>query len=169
MADEKESEESFDIDAWAATMEATGKGVAPAITISTGKEVQIKKATAAQLYLIVDLIKQVALHLKITNFNDIADAVATIENPVDFLSMVGGSIDRLLDLVAALCDLNEQTIKEGVDLDDLLLIVWAEWQVNQHFFMTRLLPLIQKLDTGGLLLEQVESDPIPEGSSATGK
>lgn len=162
----KEKDTEFDIDRWADSLGVTGGGI-PKITLSTGKEVQVRKATAAQLSLILDLLKQIALHLKLTNFNDIGQAIAAIENPVDFLGMLAGSMEKLLELVASMCDLNEQTVKEGVDLDDLLLIVWAEYKLNEHFFMTRLLPLILKLDTGGQFVVQEEADQQKEDASAT--
>lgn len=145
-ATKKEKDEDFDIDAW---IDAIGEeGPAPKIVLRTGKEVQISKVTASQLYLMLDLIKQIAVHLNITNFDDLSEALKNVQDPVTLMSLLGGSIDRLLDLIVALCDLNEQSVKEGLDLDDLLLIALAEWRLNEHFFTTRLIPMIQRLDTG---------------------
>ena len=139
---QKEKDEDFDIESWIEAVGALGPGQNPTVKLTTGKDVQIKKVTASQLYLIIDLVKQIAIHLNIQNFDDLNKALAAVQEPITFLSLLGGSVDRALDLIAALCDLNEQTVKEGLDLDDLLLIALAEWKYNERFFTTRLVPMI---------------------------
>lgn len=145
MADtaKKEKDEDFDIDAWVRALDS-GRDVGK-IVISTGKEVGVKKATATELFLIIDILKSIAIHLNIKNFDNLGTALNNINDPVSFLGMIGGSLDRAIDLIAALCDLGKETVHKGLDLDDLLLIAWAEWKVNEHFFTTRLLPLVRRL------------------------
>lgn len=163
-AAKQESENDFNIEGWA---EALGidKGPPPKIIISTGKEVQVNKATAAQLYLILDLLRVMAIHLKVESFDNLEEMVKSIENPIDFLGMLSGSMDRMLALVVELCDIGEETVNKGLDLDDLLLIVWAEWKVNENFFMTRLLPMIQRLGTGSELSGLVGLQATEESSA----
>lgn len=150
-------DDDFDMDAF---IEAIGLGEEPpSIKIKGGKELRIKKATAAQLFLILELLKSIAVNMNIQSFDNMGDLLTAIDKPVDFLSLLSGSVDRMLQLVASLCandEIDTESV-ERMELDDLLLLAWAEWKVNEHFFTNRLLPMIQKLGTGQESEMQTES------------
>jgi len=157
--------DNFDMDAWVA---AIGKdGSLPFVTISTGKDVEIKKVSPVQLVLVLDLLKALTKHLKIKKLDDLADIAASIEEPVQFLEMCSQSMEPLLKLVSALSNLNEETVKKGLDLDDLIFVIWAQWEVNKSFFTKRLLPMIQKLGTGQSA-DALRPLSAPDVSLATG-
>jgi hypothetical protein len=56
------------------------------------------------------------------------------------------NFDRVKALVTALCSLTEAEV-DNLTFDDLLLVVYAEWSINERFFTNQVIPMIQQLRT----------------------
>ena len=143
---EAKAVEEFDSKKFIEALGTTGAGVLPTVEISTGVKVKIKKATAAQVFLILKVLKSIAKTMNLDSLDDLASIAERIDNPVQFLEMLEASHDHIFDLISALCSIGVESLMT-CDLDDVLIIAWAEWKVNEHFFTTRLMPTLQKLGT----------------------
>ena len=66
MAEQKVAE--FDSKAF---LEAIGEGKEiPPVVLKDGKEVRVKKATAAQIFMILEIVKSLATYMKLQNFQE---------------------------------------------------------------------------------------------------
>lgn len=155
MAEQKVAE--FDSKAF---LEAIGEGKEiPPVVLKDGKEVRVKKATAAQIFMILEIVKSLATYMKLQNFqeNTLLEALKLFDRPIEFLGAVSGNMDNLLELSASLTNEMSRKEVEALELDDLVRLVWAQWEVNQYFFTKSLMPLIQNLGMKQQSQEQSES------------
>jgi len=106
--------------------------------------VSIKRATAAELYNIMDLLRTLIKTLGITDVAGIEEAVKTIKDPAMFITLLMDSHDRMFKLVAGLSDMTEEEVM-ALEIDDLLLLAMAEWRVNERFFTERVILLAKAL------------------------
>lgn len=116
----------------------------PTIDIGAHKEVAIKRATAAELYNILDLVRGLIKTLGITNLTEMEKAIKEIEDPGLFMTILMESHDRTFKLIYALCNLTDEEVM-ALEIDHLLVLVMAEWKVNERFFTERVMGLVANL------------------------
>lgn len=156
MAETKE----FDTEAF---LEALGQpGKVPTITLHDGKKVMINKVTAKNLVGVIEVLKTFATLIDLKSFNDMERIVHFTNDPIQFLTVLQSMNDRVRNVIGDLCSIGRNNILD-VELDDLVLIAWAEWQVNYRFFTERMIPMFSRLNMG-VMLENTLGVPQSESS-----
>jgi hypothetical protein len=134
---------SFNLEKFTAALNANENP----ITISVGKhpECTVKRATAPQVFLILELLKSVAKTLSIKSFEDMQALAVKLTQPADFLEIVTIAYPKLIDVMVSLTNLTKGQI-ENMEFDDFINLAWSCWKVNESFFMTRVMTTVRNLD-----------------------
>lgn len=111
------------------------------------REVNIFKCKARQIGYVMKFLSGAFKMMGVDTFSDAAEMTAGLSNPAKLLNMLSGIMDDAIFTAAILTDLDQNDFME-LDLDDALTVVLAVWAVNQAFFLSRILPLIQGMIAG---------------------
>ena len=128
------------------------------ITIDLGEQfqgVEVRKATAAQLFSIVDLVKHIVKSLGITSFSQEAlQSFATkMQEDTDMVFNLYLENDvRVRNVMAGLSSLDRDQV-DSLEIDNLIRLGICEWKVNERFFMQRIMPML-----GGLVRKNDTND-----------
>lgn len=113
------------------------------ITLSDGKEATCKVAKAGQVSIVLRLLKDIAKVMEVESTRpDYLELKAKqiSEDPLMQLEVLTRCEQHIWPTMAALCDLNERELKE-LDLDDAMSVAKVLWELNQDFFLKKVLPL----------------------------
>lgn len=117
---------------------------APTIDIGSIADVSIKRVTGAQLYNLLDLFRGIIESTGVKSLSGLEDLQEKIQEPALLMELLMRSHDRMIDLVTGLCSLEKDQVI-NLEIDHLLLLMMAEWKVNESFFMTRVMGLVTSL------------------------
>ena len=74
---------------------------------------------------------------------DSTGKVAELEQNQLILDMISNNLDEVFDLAFELCSIKERKDMDELDMDDGVELILAIIEVNKHFFMKKVLPLVQ--------------------------
>jgi hypothetical protein len=115
------------------------------VTICEGqKTVQIRRMSGTQVIVVLRILKTIAEKLSIKDFAELSALEVILANPLTFLDMMSGNLDYVLELVGDLVGMQREEVRK-LELDDLILCIYACWRVNERFFTQRLMPMISAL------------------------
>lgn len=135
---------SFNLEKFTAALNANENP----ITISVGKhpETIVKRATAPQVFLILELLKSISKTLNIQSFEDLQSMILKLTRPTEFFEIVTIAYPKLIDVMVSLTNLTKGQI-ENMEFDDFINLAWSCWKVNESFFMNRVMTTVRRLDT----------------------
>ena len=113
------------------------------VTLSTGKEVSIKKVTLRTMKPITDLLASAIEGLRVTA----EGAGVNLQDPAIILKLISKYYDQTVDAVVGLTDLDREALLD-MDADDSVLIINAAIALNKDFFTKKVLPNLNLLAGG---------------------
>jgi len=116
-------------------------------TIQTAEVYKCKlKQLAPVLRLVSEVLKSLGF-TDITDTNAQDDLIARTNDPGFILQLIANSADDVMKVASTLCSLSEDELGD-LDLDDATVILLKVWEVNESFFLQKVLPML-KLDESG--------------------
>ena len=128
------------------------------------REVNIFKCKARQIGYVMKFLAGAFKAMGVDTFSDAAEMTAGLSNPAHLLNLLSGIMDDAIFTAAMLTDIEEKDFME-LDLDDALAVVMGVWSVNQAFFLSRVLPIIQGMIGGAELDSPTKALPDMEIST----
>lgn len=129
------------------------------VTISgEERDVQILKCKARQIGYVMKFLASAFKAMGANTFEDAASMAAGLNNPTNLLTLLSTLMDDALKTASMLTDLPFDDMLE-LELDDAVAVVLAVWSVNQAFFLSRVLPMIQGVIGRGELDKVSEQTP----------
>lgn len=147
----KEQEEVtfFDMEAFLEKLEGNENPLT--INLEGVEGVEVYKATAGQLFNIVDLIKHSLKTLGLTSFDSEkmqTFAINIQENPDVMFDTFLENFERGKKCVVGLCSLTSDEVDKLV-ISDLIALVTCEWRLNEDFFMKRISQIAKLIPVSG--------------------
>ena len=141
---EVEQEEDINMHEFLETIADSKKPVVVLEVNGEKVDVEIYRVTAVQLYNVVDLLKGAIQTLGLTNFQELQTIANIMNDPQKAIGLFMENYERALALVDGLCNLEKSAIN-ALEFDQLILLIMAEWRVNEHFFTTKVAGLLNNL------------------------
>ena len=116
----------------------------PLVLCDGEKQVRVRRMTGAEVVIVLRILKTISEKLNIKNFEDLSALEAILNNPINFLDLMSGNLDYVLQLVGDLVGMQREEVRK-LELDDLILCIYACWRVNERFFTQRILPMVGAL------------------------
>ena len=114
--------------------------VEDAISLKDGTEVEIYKCKAKNIGRVMDFIAFIMTEMKIDSFGDMPTEI-DLKDPNLILPLLTKAAARIIYLSADLCSLSKEEVEE-LELDDMIKLVTAQFEVNKDFFLKNVLPSV---------------------------
>lgn len=112
-------------------------------------EVEIYKCKARQLGHVMRFLALAFKEMKIENMEDAEQMTVKLSNPGNILAVISGIVDEAMETACMLTSLDAETMAE-LEIDAMLAVIVGVWTVNQAFFLSRVMPQISQLISGGV-------------------
>lgn len=168
MANQQEDKEllgDFDIEGFTASLEGDPKS----IEILLGEQkITIQRATATHMMDVIDIVRQLMLSLGMKSVSELSNLEGVMNSPVSVLGMIQDMFPRIRALSIKLSSIDAKGW-DALDFDEMLILIWAQWQVNEHFFMGRLPALLNMIEAANLKPAAAQPQPAatPAGDAAS--
>lgn len=114
------------------------------VTLEDGTKVEVKKCSVKQIGPVLEVVGELLKDLGILDINDEAALMAMEEKTKDpsfLLQLIAKHTDNIPKIGGALTSLDEETFGE-LSLDDAFTALIKVWEVNQTFFLKKILPML---------------------------
>lgn len=111
------------------------------VKLTTGIRVDIYRCKVKNLGALLEFVSFMFEQLGVT---DLDKATGThlqeaLGNPASILQLIAKSADKVHGIAIQLCSLEESEYME-LDIDDMIAVIKAEWELNYSFFLNRVMP-----------------------------
>lgn len=127
----------------------------------TTRTVQIRKCKARQIGYVMRFLANAFKTMGIKDFKEAKGVVERLKDPNNLLNILSDIMEDAIATAALLTDLESEEF-HNLDLDDALAVMLAVWAVNQAFFSTRVLPMIQSIMARGGLDQWTSPQETPD-------
>ena len=119
---------------------------AETIRLSDDTEVTVYRCKMRHLGGLLSFVALVFDELKIKSLSSLNEETlkGILNDPTIILNLIAKCAGDVNPVAAQLCSLDLEKFKD-LDVDDALLIIHAEWRLNQNFFFQRVLPMVNTI------------------------
>lgn len=114
------------------------------LTLTTGEEVTIHKCKVKQIGIVLNFLAYLMKSIGMKDLND--KPAVDLTDTTEIMTLIVNGTPQIYPVSVSLCSLNMEQF-EDLEIDDAMAIMMAQWELNQAFFLQKILPMLNRKQT----------------------